>query len=227
MTRKTVTREARIPTDLTACRMGDTDFQALLGKSRSHRYATMPDGAAGQGAPTSGRHRARRAAGLFIAVRLHGAQALGPTALVEPKFCHFQCTDQPNAGIPAEKLNHLGTGGPSRRPPSAGCAGPHRENWPGRRRSLACASLRLVTWAPCAMFSVRVAPSATRRALPSMRNAGHSVESAPTGPATAWSPASTRGVSASRPRYSVVSRGYRWSRAERAPDVTGGGRCRI
>ena len=38
--------------------------------------------------------------------------------------------------------------------------------------SLACASLRLVAWAPCAMFSVRVAPSATRRALPRLRNAG-------------------------------------------------------
>ena len=28
------------------------------------------------------------------------------------------------------RTNHLATGGPSRRPPSAGCAGPHRENWP-------------------------------------------------------------------------------------------------
>ena len=43
---------------------------------------------------------------------------------------------------------------------------------PRGRCSLACASLRLVAWAPCAMFSVRVAPSATPRALPSMRNAG-------------------------------------------------------
>ena len=91
----------------------------------------------------------------------------------------------------------LSVGGtPFRSPPASG-AGPHRENWPavgvpsrprassqsavrrfarlrravptGDRRSLACALLRLVAWAPCAMFSVRVAPSATRRALPRLR----------------------------------------------------------
>ena len=34
LTRKTVTREARIPTDLTACRMGDTDFQLVAVKEQ-------------------------------------------------------------------------------------------------------------------------------------------------------------------------------------------------
>ena len=51
-------------------------------------------------------------------------------------------------GFPPRR-NHLATGGPSRRPPTAGCAGPPGELARGRR-SLACASLRLVAWAPCA-----------------------------------------------------------------------------
>ena len=45
LTRKTVTGEARIPIDLTACRIGSSDFQLVAVKkrlvSRSHRYATI------------------------------------------------------------------------------------------------------------------------------------------------------------------------------------------
>ena len=42
---------------------------------------------------------------------------------------HSNLRMTPNAGFPPRR-GHLGTGGPSRRPPSAGCAGPHRENCP-------------------------------------------------------------------------------------------------
>ena len=59
-----------------------------------------------------------------------------------------------------------------RSPRFAGRCRPPPGELAGGRRSLACASLRLVAWAPCAMFSVHVARSATRRALPSMRNTG-------------------------------------------------------
>ena len=36
---------------------------------------------------------------------------------------------EPTLGLPPRR-GYLGTGGPSRGPPSAGCAGPHPENWP-------------------------------------------------------------------------------------------------
>ena len=55
-----------------------------------------------------------------------------------------RCTDHAERWDFPPRTNHLATGGPSRRPPTAGCAGPHRENWPEVERSLACASLRLV-----------------------------------------------------------------------------------
>ena len=96
----------------------------------------------------------------------------------------------------------------------------------------------------------------TRRTRYSVESRFYSVESAPADRATAWCRAATawsqrqqtplqrgvarlqRGVSACRPRSSVESRFYSvesaptdpataWSRAERAPDMTGGGRCRI
>ena len=176
----------------------------------------MPDGAAGQGTPTSGRHSGPQGRGRLIAVRLHGAQAWGPQRC--ERCLPFQCTDHAERWdsrregttsqlgvLPAARLrravpaptgrtgqrsafpclrvappgglgavrhvqrprgafcdsasvseveksgrtvsaipmygsrrtlgfpprrNHLATGGPSRRPPTAGCAGPHRENWP-------------------------------------------------------------------------------------------------
>ena len=181
----------------------------------------MPDGAAGQGTPTSGRHSGPQGRGRFIAVRLHGAQAWGPQRC--ERCLPFQCTDHAERWdsrregttselgvLPAARLRRaVPTAG---RPSSPGggslaCASfqctDHAERWDSRREgttselgvlpaarlrravptagrpsspgggSLACASFRLVAWAPCAMFSVRVAPSATRRALPSMRNAGY------------------------------------------------------
>ena len=78
----------------------------------------MPDGAAGQGTPTSGRHSGPQGRGSLPSAftgRRHGARsaAIG--------VCHSNVRITPNAGIPPRR-NHLGTGGPSRRPPSAGCA---------------------------------------------------------------------------------------------------------
>ena len=65
-------------------------------------------------------------------------------------------------GFPPRR-NHLATGGPSRRPPSAGCA--------DQRSAFPC--LRVAPpggLGAMRQFSVRVAPSATRRELPRLRN---------------------------------------------------------
>ena len=62
------------------------------------------------------------------------------------------------------RRNHLATGGPSRRPPSAGCAD---------RRSAQFPCLRVAPpggLGAMRQFSVRVAPSATPQALPRLRN---------------------------------------------------------
>ena len=110
---------------------------------------------------------ARRAAGGSLSSaftgRRHGAHSAANGV------CHSNVRITPNAGIPAEKEPPRNWG--SFPPPAFGglCRPPPGELARGRR-SLACASLRLVAWAPCAMFSVRVAPSATRRALPRLRN---------------------------------------------------------
>ena len=169
LTRKTVTREARVPADLTACRMGNTDFQLVAVKAQVSQV----------------RHHARwrRRSGnadLRSAQRPAGPRAvhcrppsrgagMGPAALRTVSAIPMYGSRR-TLGFPPRR-NHLGTGGPSRRPPTAGCADRRSAYQPGAV-SLACASFRLVAWAPCAMFSVRVVPSATRRALPSMRNAG-------------------------------------------------------
>ena len=69
MTRPTVTREARVPADLTACRMGNTDFQLVAVKEQVSQVRHHPDDAVGQGAPTgrtgptSGRHSPPKAGG--------------------------------------------------------------------------------------------------------------------------------------------------------------------
>ena len=55
--------------------------------------------------------------GPFLAVRLHGTQAPATNGV-----CHSQVRIPPKAEIPAGTAP-LGTGSPSRRPPSAGCAG--------------------------------------------------------------------------------------------------------
>ena len=112
---------------------------------------------------------ARRAAGGSLPSaftgRRHGARSAANGV------CHSNVRITPNAGIPAEKEPPRNWG--SFPPPAFGglCRPPPGELARGRR-SLACALLRLVAWAPCAMFSVRVAPSATRRAFPRLRNPG-------------------------------------------------------
>ena len=54
LTRKTVTGEARIPIDLTACRIGSSDFQLVAVKKQVSQVRHHPNGAADQGTPTSG-----------------------------------------------------------------------------------------------------------------------------------------------------------------------------
>ena len=101
LTRKTVTREARIPTDLTACRMGDTDFQLVAVKEQVSQV----------------RHHARwrRRSGnadLRSAQRPAGPQAAHCRAFTGRRHgahsaangvCHSNVRITPNAGIPAEK----------------------------------------------------------------------------------------------------------------------------
>ena len=135
----------------------------------------MPDGAAGHGAPTG---RTGPTSGQFSrwgpAQRPAGPRAahcrppsrgagMGPAALQTVSAIPMYGSRR-TLGFPPRR-NHLGTGGPSRRPPSAGCA--------DRRSAFPC--LRVAPpggMGAMRQFSVRVAPSATRRALPSMRNAG-------------------------------------------------------
>ena len=93
----------------------------------------------GQGTPTSGRHSGPQGRGRFIAVRLDGPQARSPQRC--DGVCHSNLRMTPNAGIPAEK-GPPRNWGPSRRPPSAGCAD-RRSAFPcGRHfRRSACAPL--------------------------------------------------------------------------------------
>ena len=100
----------------------------------------MLDGAAGQGAPTG---RTGPTSGQFSrwgpAQRPAGPRAahcrppsrgagMGPAALRTVSAIPMYGSRR-TLGFPPRR-NHLGTGGPSRRPPSAGCAGPHREDCP-------------------------------------------------------------------------------------------------
>ena len=108
LTRKTVTREARIPTDLTACRMGDTDFQLVAVKAqvsqvRHHARWRRRSGNADLWPvlPVGAGTAARRAAGGSLPSaftgRRHGARSAANGV------CHSNVRITPNAGIPAEK----------------------------------------------------------------------------------------------------------------------------
>ena len=86
----------------------------------------MPDGAAGQGTPTSGQFSrwgpAQRPAGpraVHCRPPSRGA-GMGPAALRSVSAIPMYGSRR-TLGFPPRR-NHLGTGGPSRRPPSAGCA---------------------------------------------------------------------------------------------------------
>ena len=68
----------------------------------------------------SGRHGGPQGRGRFIAVRLHGA-GTRPAALRAVSATSMYGSRR-TLGFPPRR-GHLGTGGPSRRPPSAGCAG--------------------------------------------------------------------------------------------------------
>ena len=118
----------------------------------------MPDGAAGQGTPTSGRHSPPEAGG----VAYRRTPGWFPSRRC-PHPARWRSRARPRfRSISIAPLAPLCGAVPTR-----------------GRRSLACASLRLLAWASCAMFSVRVALSATRRALPTMRNTGQLGHTAP------------------------------------------------
>ena len=180
LTRKTVPREARIPTDLTACRMGDTDFQLVAVKDqvsqvRHHARWRRRSGSPHREnwadlwpvLPVGAGTAARRAAGGSLPSafpgRRHGPAALRTVSAI-PMY-----GSRRTLGFPPRR-NHLGTGGPSRRPPSAGCADQRSAQF--SRWGLPCLRVAppggMGTMRQC---SVRVAPSATRRALPRLRNA--------------------------------------------------------
>ena len=128
LTRKTVTREARVPTDLTACRMGDTDFQLVAVKeqvSRVRHHARWRRRSGNADLRSAQRPAGPRAAHCRPPSRGAG---MGPAALRTVSAIPMYGSRR-TLGFPPRR-NHLATGGPSRRPPSAGCAGPHRENWP-------------------------------------------------------------------------------------------------
>ena len=93
----------------------------------------------GQGTPTSGRHSGPQGRGRFIAVRLDGPQARSPQRC--DGVCHSNLRMTPNAGIPAEK-GPPRNWGPSRRPPSAGCAD-RRSAFPCGRHHLALSAFRV------------------------------------------------------------------------------------
>ena len=164
LTRKTVTREARVPADLTACRMGDTDFQLVAVKeqvSQVRHHARWRRRSGNADLRSAQRPAGPRAAHCRPPSRGAG---MGPTALRTVSAIPMYGSRR-TLGFPPRR-NHLGTEGPSRRPPSAGCA--------DRRSAFPC--LRVAPpggMGAMRQFSVRVAPSATRRALPSMRNAGY------------------------------------------------------
>ena len=149
--KKAVTREAKVLSDLTACRIGNTDFQLVAVKEEVLQARHHPDGAAGQGtpdlrsAPPAGGGRSRVSLRTGMVPSRHCPHSRRWRFRARPRFRSVRIAP------PAPLCGAVPTGG---------------------RRSLACASLRLVAWAQCAMFSVLVAPSATRRALPSMRSPG-------------------------------------------------------
>ena len=135
----------------------------------------MPDGAAGQGTPISGQFSRWGPAQWPAGPRAVHCRppsrgtGMGPAALRTVSAIPMYGSRR-TLGFPPRR-NHLGTGGPSRRPPSAGCA--DRRSAQFSRWGLPC--LRVAPpggMGAMRQFSVRVAPSATRRALPSLRNAG-------------------------------------------------------
>ena len=116
----TVTREARTLTDVTGCGIGNMDFQLDAVKEQVSQVRHHPDGAAGQGTPTSGRHSGPQGrAGGSLPSAFTGADtglAALRTVSATPVY-----GSRRTLGFPPRR-DHLGTGGPSRRPPSAGCA---------------------------------------------------------------------------------------------------------
>ena len=127
---------------------------------------------AGKGTPTSGRHSPPQAGG-GKDPEFGGGSPLGRDPGVQRHpggwVVHaFRCASR--SGADQRFRRSLACGAIRTVEVPGGAA--FSQQLPRGRCSLACASLRLVAWAPCAMFSVRVAPSATPRALPSMRNAG-------------------------------------------------------
>ena len=158
LTRKTVTREARIPTDLTACRIWNTDSQLVAVKEQVFT-----------GPPPSRWCRRSGNADLWPVLPVGAGTARRRRA--ESRIATHR------DGFPSRRCPHPRRwrfrARPRFRSVSIAPLAPLRGAVPtGGRRSLACASLRLVAWAPGAMFSVRVAPSATRRALPRLERCG-------------------------------------------------------
>ena len=108
LTRTTVTREARISTDLTACRMGNTDFRLVAVKDqvpqvRHHARWRRRSGKADLwpvlpvGAGTAVRRVAGGSLPSAFTGRRHGARSAANSV------CHSNVRITPNAGIPAEK----------------------------------------------------------------------------------------------------------------------------
>ena len=114
--------------------MGDTDFQLVAVKEQVSQVRHHARWRRRSGSP----HRenwadlrsAQRPAGPRAAHCRPPSRGAGmrPTALRTVSAIPTYGSRR-TMGFPPRR-NHLGTGGPSRRPPTAGCAGPHRENWP-------------------------------------------------------------------------------------------------
>ena len=83
------------------------------------------------GTPTSGRHSGPQGRGRFIAVRFHGTRVRGTQLCGRSAIPMYG--SRRTLGFPP-RSNHLGTEGPSRRPPAAGCAGRRPAFQAGPRR---------------------------------------------------------------------------------------------
>ena len=178
LTRKTVTREARIPTDLTACRMGDTDFQLVAVKEQVSqvRHHARWRRRSGNADLRSAQRPAGGSLPSAFTGRRHGAHSAANGV------CHSNVRITPNAGIPAEKEPPRNWG--SFPPPAFGglCRPEVGVPLPARRSAW---------W--------------HGRHAPVQRPRGAFCDSAS---APEYESGLQRGVSASRPRYSVVSPGF-------------------
>ena len=171
-------RERRPPAGRVACRLGTPTSGRHSGpqgrggedpnRRDGSRLGTYPQQMRRRGQvrdrrPPVGSARGRRARG---AVLLSAMAQIGPRITAQIRGvqdCAIRATgDSPLAAL----TGRVPTGGRRSKPsPRFGSVGGtqfarlRRAVPTGGRRSRACASLRLVAWAPCAMFSVRVAPS--------------------------------------------------------------------